>query len=144
MFAPVSQAEYHFQAKDLKWIMDRRLSVVLHAGGSPVGVLIGIPDLNPLLRRMGSVLGIGTPWHYLRHRMTNRRAVVVYYGVVPEWQGKGLAPYMVDCVNRAALGAGYRQMGATWIADENPASLRQMEKTGARCLQKLHLFGKAL
>ncbi|WP_371228362.1 GNAT family N-acetyltransferase [Roseovarius sp. 2305UL8-3] len=144
MFVPVSQEEYMFQAKDLKWIMDKRLSVVLHASGRPVGVLIGIPDLNPLLRRMRGRLGLSTPWHVLRHLMGNRRAVIVYYGVVPDWQGKGLAPYMVDSVNRAALAAGYTSMGGTWIADENRASLRQMEKTGARRLQELHLFGKDL
>jgi len=144
MFVPVSRKEYMFQAKDLKWIMDKRLSVVLHAEGCPVGVLIGIPDLNPLLHRMRGRFGLSTPWHVLRHLMGNRRAVVVYYGVRPDWQGRGLAPYMVDRVNRAALAAGYSSMGGTWIADENRASLRQMEKTGAGRLQELHLFGKHL
>ncbi len=144
MFVPVSHDEYMFQAKDLKWIMDKRLSVVLHAKDRPVGVLIGIPDLNPLLRRLRGRFGLSAPWHVLRHLMGNRRAVVVYYGVDPAWQGKGLAPYMVDRVNRAALAAGYMSMGGTWIADENRASLRQMEKAGARRLQDLHLFGKDL
>ena len=39
---------------------------------------------------------------------------------------------------------GYRELGITWIADENAASLRQMERIGARPLQRLHLFRKAL
>ena len=144
MFVPVSEEEYAFQARDLKWIMDKRLSVILHAKGQPVGVLIGIPDLNPMLARMKSQIGISTPWHYFRHRMANRRAVIVYYGVVPEWQNKGLTPFMIDRVNRTALRAGYQRMGGTWIGAENKASMRQMERNGATRMQELHLFGKDL
>jgi hypothetical protein len=41
-------------------------------------------------------------------------------------------------------GAGYETVGGTWIADENPASLRQVEKMNGRWLHKLHLFRKVL
>src|SRR5439155_802235 len=40
--------------------------------------------------------------------------------------------------------AKYRSVGVTWIADVNPASLKQMERLGARRLQRLHLFRKDL
>jgi hypothetical protein len=40
--------------------------------------------------------------------------------------------------------AGYETLGVTWIADVNGASLRQMEKLGARRLHRLHLFRKAI
>ncbi|MFQ6547480.1 N-acetyltransferase family protein [Aestuariibius sp. 2305UL40-4] len=144
MFVPVSKAEYDFQAKDLKWVMDMRLSAVVHSEGKPVGALIAIPDLNPLLKRIGSQLSLSTPIHYMHHRLTNRRMVVVYYGVLPAWRGRGLTLIMLDHVLRAALKAGYRQAGGTWISEENIASLRQKEKLGARTLQSLHLFRKSL
>ncbi|MFQ6552823.1 GNAT family N-acetyltransferase [Aestuariibius insulae] len=144
MFVPVSKEEYDFQAKDLKWVMDKRLSAVLHHEGQAIGALICIPDLNPPLKRMKSRLGPLAPWHYLRHRMTNDRAVVIYYGVRPDWRGKGLTPLMIDRISRAALKAGYKTVGGTWIADVNEASLRQPEKIGATRLQRLHLFRKAL
>ena len=40
--------------------------------------------------------------------------------------------------------AGYERLGTTWIAEENPASLRQMEKLAARPLHRLHLYRKDL
>ncbi len=40
--------------------------------------------------------------------------------------------------------AGYESLGVTWISDVNAASLRQMERLGARPLQRLHLFRKGL
>ena len=144
MFVPVSKEEYDFQARDLKWVMDMRLSAVLQADGKAIGALIAIPDLNPLLKRMGSRLTLAAPLHYLRHRFTNRRMVVVYYGVLPSWRGRGLTLIMLDHIMRAALKAGYREAGGTWIAEENVASLRQQEQLGARKLQSLHLFRKEL
>jgi GNAT superfamily N-acetyltransferase len=145
MFVPVSREEYDFQAKDLKWIVDTRLSVILHdETGAPAAALLCIPDLAPLLQATRSRLGLATPWHFLRHRLTNRRAVIIYYGTHPNWHGKGAAPYMVDATARAALAAGYTQISGTWIADVNGASLRQMERVGGKTAQRLHLFRKSL
>ena len=145
MFVPVSREEYDFQAKDLQWIVDTRLSVILHdADGAPVAALLCIPDLAPLLRATRSRFGLTTPWHFLWHRLTNRRAVIIYYGTHPDWQGKGAAPYMVDATARAALAAGYTQISGTWIADVNGASLRQLERFGSKTAQRLHLFRKSL
>ena len=45
---------------------------------------------------------------------------------------------------RRVRAAGYETVGGTWIADENPASLRQVEKMNGRALHKLHLFRKAI
>ena len=113
-------------------------------GGAPAAALLCIPDIAPLLRATRSRLGLSTPWHFLRHRLTNRRAVIIYYGTHPDWHGKGAAPYMVDATARAALAAGYTHISGTWIADVNRASLRQMERVGGRPAQRLHLFRKSL
>jgi GNAT superfamily N-acetyltransferase len=145
MFVPVSREEYDFQAKDLKWIVDTRLSAILHdQNGAPAAALLCIPDLAPLLRATRSRLGLTTPWHFLHHRLTNRRAVIIYYGTLPAWQGKGATPHMIDATARAALAAGYTHLSGTWIADVNGASLRQMTRFGAKPAQRLHLFRKSL
>jgi hypothetical protein len=39
---------------------------------------------------------------------------------------------------------GYTHLGISWVSDSNIASLRQMEKIGARPLHRLHLFRKSL
>ena len=51
---------------------------------------------------------------------------------------------MLHRVIKALFEGGYRQCGVTWISDDNTASLRQMDKLGARRLQRLHLFRKGL
>jgi hypothetical protein len=49
---------------------------------------------------------------------------------------------MLHRVATALKSAGYARLGITWIADVNGASLRQVERLGARRLHRLHLFTK--
>jgi hypothetical protein len=57
-------------------------------------------------------------------------------------QGKGLNGAMLHRVTSALKQAGYHSLGLTWIADVNGASLRQVERLGAKRLHRLHLFTK--
>ena len=144
MFVPVTAEEFAFQAKDMKWIMDPRISKVVHYEGQAVGAVIAIPDLNPLLKRVRSRMGLTLPWHFLRYRATRTRAVVIFQGVLPEFQRRSVNPLMLSEMIRDMTAAGYKSVGGTWIADENTASLRQTEKSGASPLHRLHLFTKDL
>ncbi len=144
MFVPVSAEEFHFQAKDMKWIMDPRISKVVHYQGEAVGAIIAIPDLNPLLKRVKSRITWQLPWHFLRYRMQRTRAVVIFQGVLPEFQRRSVNPLMLNEMLLDMAAAGYQSVGGTWISDENTASLRQTEKSGAMALHRLHLFEKRL
>lgn len=144
MFVPVSKEEFDFQAKEMKTIIDPRISVVLQRKGEAVGAIIAIPDLNPLVRAIGARYGLSTPWHYLKYRLTRRRAVIIFQGVLPAYQGEGVNPLMLHYVASAMKKAGYTRVGGTWIADINKASLRQAEKVGAKPLHRLHLYRKDL
>lgn len=144
MFVPVSKQEFDFQAKEMKWIMDPRISTIMHKGNEVVGAVIAIPDLNPMLKAMGSRLGLSAPWHFLKHRLNRKRAVVIFQGVRPKYQGMGVNPLMLAHILVEMKNAGYEKVGGTWIADENTASIRQTEKSGASSLHRLHLFTKKL
>ncbi|MEM8786893.1 MAG: GNAT family N-acetyltransferase [Pseudomonadota bacterium] len=144
MFVPVSAEEFHFQAKDMAWIIDPRISALLMHRGAPAATILCVPDMNPFLRRIGSRAGPATPWHFVRHKLSCRRAVLIFSAVRPDLQGRGVNPIVLRRVILALKAAGYRTLGNTWIADVNPASLAQKKKSGARKLHRLHLFRKAL
>jgi hypothetical protein len=59
-------------------------------------------------------------------------------------QGQGLNGAMLYRVTSALKRHGYTTLGITWIADVNGASLRQVERLGARRLHRLHLFAKPI
>jgi hypothetical protein len=144
MFVPLTAEEFRFQAGEMMSILDPRLSSVLLHRERPVGALICIPDLNGLLAATRSRIGIATPFHYLRYRLRRRRAVIIFYSVVSDMHGQGLMPAILARTISALRQSGYEQLGITWIADANAASLRQMERLGARPLHRLHLYRKAL
>ncbi len=144
MFVPVTADEFHFQAKDMKWVMDPRISAVLHHRGVPIACIICVPDLNPFLARIRSRMGVTAPFHFLAHRIRNRRAVLIFSGVLPEWQGRGVNPVVLRRVILAMQAAGYHSLGNTWIADVNGPSLAQKTKAGAQPLHRLHLFAKPI
>ena len=144
MFVPLSAQEYAFQAEGLAWVIDPRISAILHEDGAPVAGVVCIPDQNPLLARIRSRMGVTAPAHWLRHRITNRRAVLIYLGVVRRMQVQGVGAIVMHRLVTSLRAAGYTTMGSTWIADGNGPSLRQAEKLGARPLHRLHLYAKDL
>jgi hypothetical protein len=144
MFVPLTSDEFQFQAGEMTAILDPRLSSILTCHGQPVGTVICIPDLNGFLSANRSRVGLMTPIHFLRYRMARRRAVIIFYSVVRAQHGKGLMGAILSRTIQSLRAAGYEKLGITWIADENGASLRQMQKIGATPLQQLHLFKKVL
>ena len=144
MFVPLTSEEFVFQAGEMTKILDPRLSSILLHNKSPVGVVICIPDLNGFLKATRSRIGIITPYHFLRYRLNRKRAVIIFYSVARAMHGRGIMGAMLARTIKALKDARYERLGITWIADENIASLRQMERLGAKPLQKLHLFRKSL
>jgi RimJ/RimL family protein N-acetyltransferase len=145
MFVPLTREEMRFQAADLSHVLDPRITALVRHDGEPIGVVLCIPDLNPMLKAMRSRVGFTAPWHLLRFKYGPRqRAVIIFYSVAQRWQGKGLNGAMLHRVTSALKLAGYTHLGITWIADVNKASLRQMERIGARRLHRLHLYSKPL
>lgn len=144
MFVPLTPEEFAFQAGEMSAILDPRLSSVLHHDGQPIGTIICIPDLNGFLAATRSRIGLMTPLHYLRYRLKRRRAVIIFYSVARAWHGRGIMPAMLARTIVALKDAGYEQLGVTWIADQNAASLRQMERLGAKPLLRSHLYRKML
>lgn len=144
MFVPVTAAEFLFQVREMMWIVDERLSPIVYGPEGPVAVGVCIPDLNPFLRETRSRFRWNTPLAFLRHRLSRRRAVMIFGAVHPAWQNRGLAGAMLYRGVTALRAAGYRWVGVTWISDVNPSSLKQMERLKAKRLHRLHLFQKQL
>ncbi|WP_207747505.1 GNAT family N-acetyltransferase [Pelagibacterium limicola] len=144
MFVPLTKEEFDFQARELRWIIDPRLTSVLHHKGEPAGIVLVIPDLNPFIRATRSRLSWTTPWHFLVHRLRRDRALVVYMSVRSDLQGRGVMGAMLGTLLPRMRDAGYKKLGITWIWDHNHGSLRQMERIGAKPLHRVHLFRKSL
>jgi GNAT superfamily N-acetyltransferase len=144
MFVPLTPEEFQFQAGEMMWIVDPRIAAIAARDGEAAGAVVCIPDLNPFIRAVRGLYGLLAPIVFLRERLRRTRAVIIFYSVKRELHSQGLAGAMLQRVTTALRAGGYRTCGVTWIADSNAASLRQVEKLGARRLHRLHLFRKPL
>lgn len=144
MFVPLRPAEFLFPCAGLTWVIDERISFTAYEDGRPVGVVLCIPDLNPFLRATRSRIGWRTPWHLLRLRLERQRAAIIFFSVRRSHHGRGVNGVLLYQLARALKAGGYERLGVSWISDGNAASLRQMEKLGARPLHRLHLFRRPL
>jgi GNAT superfamily N-acetyltransferase len=144
MFVPLTPAEFLFASRGMRLVMDPRIACIAYENERPIGVLLCLPDLNPFLHATRYRLRWNTPWLLWRHRRRNDRAAVVFYSVRRDRHGLGVNGAMLRRCLTAMRDRGYRSLGISWISDGNAASLRQMEKLGARPLHRLHLFRKAL
>lgn len=140
MFVPLTDEEFMFQAKDMMWIIDEKISSLVEYKGKPIGTVVCIPDLNGFLKNTNSKLSFKTPLAFLKHKFNRDRAVIIFYSVCQEHHGKGVNPAMLYKVTTALKERGYKSLGLTWIADENVASLKQTEKLGAKKLHGLNLY----
>jgi GNAT superfamily N-acetyltransferase len=144
MFVPLTHEEFAFQAKDLTWIIDPRISLVVRQGHEIVGILLCIPDLNPLLRNCRSRMGPLTLPRLLLYRRRCRRAVVIIQAVRQRLQDRGLGAVMIHRILKALREASYETLGVTWVSDDNIPSLRGAMRGGAQQLHRLHLYRKSL
>lgn len=144
MFVPLTSEEFLFQAEDMMWIIDEDISYTMYKNDKAVGTIVCIPNLNPFLKSTGSKIKLSTPYHYLQHKKNNKTAVIIFYSVEREFHGLGINPTLLYKMTSSLKNKGYKKLGFTWIADVNKASLRQVEKLGAKPLHKLHLFKKEL
>ncbi len=144
MFVPLTDDEFLFASQGMALVLDGAIACVARHRGQPAGVILCLPDLNPMLHAAGYRLGWRTPLAWWRHQRRNRRAAIVFYSVSRAHHGKGVNGVMLHRALSAMRARGYEQLGGSWISDSNGASLRQIEKLGGRALHRLHLFRKPL
>lgn len=127
-FVPMSDAEIRAMARDMRPIVDTTLVYIAELHGEPVGCIMGIPDLNPILKKMNGRLW---PFGWL-HLLLGRRRVhcarIFGVGTLPEYRKTGVTPLLINELRRHSLAAGYDTGELSWVAEDNLRSLRLIEQ----------------
>lgn len=145
MFVGLDYDEFWFQAKEMMWVIDPRLTIISYYDKEPVGIILCIPDLNPLIKACQSKLNLSAFYQFLKFKCSRpKRAVIVYYSVQPKFHGQGINQLMLLNLHQKLIHKGYQQLGITWVADQNKASLKNMQQLNALEYHKLSLFKKEL
>jgi len=79
--------------KQMKPIMDKRLLHIAYFKEEPIGFFIMMPDISQIFRRFNGKLNLYNKlrfMYYLRIRKSVTRVIGRLFGVIPEYQGRGV------------------------------------------------------
>jgi len=83
--------------KSMKPVLDERLCWFVYYKDEPIGIWINLPDLNQWFKYLNGGFSL---WHKLKFLWVkattkNRKFTGLVFGIVPEFQGKGVDSYII-------------------------------------------------
>lgn len=119
--------------KKMKPVMDEKIVWFTYYKEEPIGIFLNIPDLNQWFKHLNGKFDL---WHKLKFlwiKMTrpNTRFTGIIFGVVPEFQGKGVDAFMINEAKFVVQSLKrYNYYELQWIGDFNPKMINVAENLG--------------
>ncbi len=111
-----------------KPIMDEELIWFAYHKDDPIGFYIMIPEINQIIKHLSGKLDLVGKIKFMYHkwRKTCRKTYGVIFGVVPQFQSKGIEGGMIKAFANIAVRPGfqYNEIELNWIGDFNPAMIK--------------------
>ena len=129
--------------KAMKPVIDRDLVIFAFYKNEPVGFYISLPELNQIFKYVNGNLNLIGKLKFLYHkiRKTPTRMTGIIFGVVREWQGKGVEAAMIVFGEKTIIPAGvYKDTVLTWIGDFNPKMIKVAENLGTTKWRTLYTY----
>ncbi len=139
---PVTEKQSRALFKAMKQIIDPRLIIFAYNKGEPIAFFIMIPDLYQITRKFNGkfhLLNKLRLLYDLKVKKACTRVVGLIFGVVPEFQGKGVAEGMIVYFeDEVGQGVKYTDLEMNWIGDFNPKMIRLVKQIGSK-VKKTHV-----
>jgi len=118
----------------MKRVIDERIIYFAYYKNEPVGMFLNLPDLNQYFKHMNGKFGLLQQLYflYLQKMKPSKKFVGLVFGVVPEWQGKGVDAFLiVECQRQVqSPSKPYLAYEMQWIGDFNPKMINVAENFG--------------
>ena len=116
--------------QSMKAVIDEKISWFVYYKEEPVAMWLNLPDLNQWFKYLD---GKFTLWHKLKFLWMKKikkcdKFVGVAFGLIPEWQGKGVDSYMIMEGAKVIQVEGlYEKYEMQWIGEFNPKMINIAE-----------------
>jgi GNAT superfamily N-acetyltransferase len=122
--------------KRMKPIMVPELLWFGYYEGEPIAFFFSLPELNQLFKHVNGKLNFIGKLKFLYYKLmrVNRKASGIIFGVVPEFQGKGVESAIGLALTRVSWRPGfqYQEIELNWIGDFNPKMLGVIRLLGVK------------
>jgi GNAT superfamily N-acetyltransferase len=127
----------------LKPLTDERAIIFGYHNSEPIAFFIMIPDLFEIIKKFNGKFGWIQKlrmYYYLKFRRINQRLIGLIFGVVPEYQGKGVAAGLILRFEEevAKPNFKYTDLEMNWIGDFNPQMMKLVGQIGGK-IRKTHI-----
>lgn len=129
--------------KMMKPIINEHISWFVYENDKPVAMWMNIPDLNQWFKYLNGKFGL---WEKLKllwfkRFKKNEKMVGLVFGVVPEWQKKGLEGYMIwEGTQHLRKHTDFKVTELQWIGDFNPKMIKIAESLDTTVTRKLATY----
>ncbi|WP_234736102.1 hypothetical protein [Tellurirhabdus bombi] len=112
----------------MKPILEEELIWFGYHKEEPIAFFIMLPELNQIFKHVNGKLNLIGKLKFLYHKLmkTNRKAFGVIFGIIPEYQGRGIESAIALAFSKVAWQKDYqyKELELNWIGDFNPKMLR--------------------
>ena len=120
--------------KKMKPVMDEKIVYFAYYKKEPIAMFINLPDINQYFKHFKGKFGLLQKLEFVwrqRFRRT-KKFVGLVFGIVPEWQGKGIDSYIIgECRKIVQVDPLlYEDYEMQWIGDFNPKMINVAEGLG--------------
>jgi hypothetical protein len=129
--------------KQLKPVLDEDLVWFAYYDKEPVAFFVMIPELNQIFRHVNGKLNWLGKLKFVYHKWkgTCKKMFGVAFGVIPEFQGKGLeGAIVVAAGKRIQPSQRYTDFEMNWIGSFNPKMIRICESVGSKVVKTHYTY----
>jgi hypothetical protein len=120
--------------KKMKPVMDEEIIYFAYYKSTAIAMFINLPDINQYFKHMNGKFGLLQKLQFVWRQKFRRsqKFVGMVFGVVPEWQGKGIDSYIIgECKKYVQVkNPVYYEYEMQWIGDFNPKMINVAESFG--------------
>jgi len=119
--------------KAMKPVIDESISWFVYYKDEPIGMWVNLPDLNQYFKYLNGQFGLLQKLQFLLLKRFGKcdRFVGLVFGIIPEYQGKGVDGYLIlEGANVIQPGGKYEDYEMMWIGDFNPKMINIAENLG--------------
>jgi hypothetical protein len=127
--------------RQLDPIMDERIIWFAYHNDNPIAFFVMLPEINQLIRYANGKLDWKGKLAFIWNKWLGKNTTMLglVFGVVPEWQGKGIeSALVINTAKKVQNGyVKYQELEMNWIGDFNPKMIRITRLMGGE-VRKTH------
>jgi hypothetical protein len=140
-FIPLNDEEFREMARDLIRITTHDLSLVVEKGGSMIGFIIAIPNINQSLKYLKN--GKLFPFGLIRLLWFKRKidsARILILGLLKEHSGHGIDLVLYKRIKEALNKRGIFSSEACYVFETNHQMNSILKKIDGKCIKKFRMY----